>query len=327
MTKRSLLLFWVMIATYCLNFAAQHYYVPEATSLTALVEFKSITPVCIPRVLSFALCHAFARLVAPLGCSQPGAMHVFFVGWETLCLLGASIFMFQTVQAEFRKPWLSCATLVLFLANLTAIFQLPRMGNWFYPYDVAAVFFLSFILYLTVTRKPLWSIALVLAVAVINRESILFAIPMFVLLRWRVGTKPGCVLLEATALLIVWVAAKCSVQYAMGGVGNHVVLVRDETGMLRAVRNVLIFLTRPMMLVKFMVSVGFVWLFAFWSACTVPHRLARCAWAILPVAGLMGLVGNYDEVRVFGETAVFASVACAALLEQNIRRIAPQWPR
>ena len=133
MTKRNLLIFWVIVATYCLYFAAQHYYVPEATSLTALVEFKSITPQCIPRVLSFALCHAFSRLVAPLGCTLPGAMHVFFVGWETLCLLGASVFMFLTVQAEFRKPWLSCATLVLCLGNLTAIYQLPRMTNWQIP--------------------------------------------------------------------------------------------------------------------------------------------------------------------------------------------------
>lgn len=317
MTKRSLLMFWALVVTYSIYFAAQHYYVSDANLLKPLVDFTSDS-MFRPRVLSYALCHVFCGVVARVGCNEFSAMHMFFVGWDVFCLIGSELCLFFAVKLVFRKDWLACTTLVLFLANLTAIFLLPRRCNYFYPYDVSAIFFTALVLYLTVSRKPLWCIALALVVGTVNRESILFSIPMVLFLRWDTFRPVRRWLPEAVTLLVVWGLVKTIVQAITVGAAKNVVSIYDKRIGYRAVHNIYMFFGEPMMLVKFMVCVGFIWMFAFWSALKIPHRFARCAWAILPVAGMMWIVGNYDEVRVFGETAVFASLACAALIATKI---------
>ena len=325
--NRSMFLFWVTVLFYCIYFAGQHFYVAQNPYLKALVEFNcpdSCALLVKPRVLVFALCHAFCWLVAPCGVGTVGAMHLFFVGCDALCLLGAVLCLFNSVQAEFRKRWLSCATVALFLMQVTAIFLLPRSGlNFFAPYDIPAIFFTSLVLYLTVTRKPLWTVALVVAVGTLNRESMLFSILMVMILRWEPAPKLKRVFFEAMALFLLWGLVKSVASSLTVKPEWRMEMLRwnffaDGAHLLRAVRNISIFWQLPLLPIKLMVTVGFMWLLAFWSAIKIPHRFARCAWVIVPIAAISFLVGNYDEVRIFGETAVFACVACAALIERKV---------
>lgn len=188
----------------------------------------------------------------------------------------------------------------------TIFFVLPfnLLYTYWYPYDVPAVLFFTLGLIALYRRAWGWYY-LLFVVATLNRETTLFLTFLFVVTGW--GKLPLKRLAGHTAVqLIIWVGIRTAVQsiYADNpGEGAFQLTLADN----------LQFLLQPAGWLWLLPTWGFTWIVAL-----IGYRhltdlfVRRSLGVVLPLFGVMLVVGKIDELRIYADLTPV--VLAAALL-------------
>ncbi|MEW5700950.1 MAG: hypothetical protein AB1792_01795 [Candidatus Zixiibacteriota bacterium] len=188
------------------------------------------------------------------------------------------------------------------------------------PYDLAAVAFFALGLALLHRRKWIWYYP-VFALATFNRETMLFLAIVFAVVEHRRLSRASYAI-HLAAQVAIWLAIK----FVMGSIyagnpGTSFEFTHVGTDIAHWRTN-LEMLATPQRLILFLSSFGFVWILilAGWKRLHDPFT-RQSLWAIPPFVLMILLIGNLNEMRVYGELTPIVLTAAllvgADLLQQS----------
>lgn len=221
-----------------------------------------------------------------------------FVSMDFLAALVAIHFTLKAASVLRAGVLGSVVAVALVWWQLFATFVVSLVHNYFYPYDLASVAFISVAIWMILGETQPWRIALLCVVAMLNRETAV-VVPFFYLMgRW--GRREP-VLRVFALLLAVCVLVKLSVAMALGA-GEGVASIYHEPGFLRFFYNLSFLTLRPRYFhtLNVLFAFGAVWVFLFFGG-SVSRTLRRMMWCLVPFLLGMSVVGNLSEIRVLAE--------------------------
>lgn len=214
------------------------------------------------------------------------------------------------IRAFWWMPW-AMLLLVSFVQYI-----LRSDLNYLYPYDLPSLVFFTAGLALIYARRYWWLVPL-FPVAALNRETIVFLVPLLLLdaccnqgrFNWKNLRKPS--LLALTAILsFIWLGVQVYVQHRFRA--NPI-----QTGnpLLDNVRE----LVNPRYLPQFFSIGAFLPVFLWRSRWRIGDvRIRMYLWIFLPWLAVMTVYGLLVETRIFGELTGLFAVACALAIEEKI---------
>lgn len=192
-------------------------------------------------------------------------------------------------------------------------YLLPRDLPLILPYDLAAVALFTLGLALLQRRRWTWYY-LVFAVATLNRETILFLTLIFAIVEYQ-RLPRGAYALHLAAQLGLWLGIKL----VMGSVyaanpGSSFEFYHVGTQIPHWQSNLKV-LTSPPHLIPVLSSFGFAWLVvaAGWKRLRDSFT-RKSLWAIPPFLLMVFVVGNLNEIRVYGELTPIVLTAAILIL-------------
>jgi len=222
-----------------------------------------------------------------------------------------------------------------FLVPYMALLELSSSFGLMYtlPYDVPALFFFAFSIYLIVSGRR-WAFYLLFPLAVLNRETACFATVFFAIWEWVRLSDAGAVTWTKVRKIapvvvlqaIVWIAIKIYLVHLFGH--NSVEGGGANTGGLFVtklgynLREVVKPQQWPVLLSICGFSLPFLYLQRRWIRCRGLYY--ACA-IILPLylTGMM-LVGVIDEIRIFTEWIALVVPALALIVHNRFRPVATE---
>lgn len=210
--------------------------------------------------------------------------------------------------------------LVIFMAYFHYLldFGHPCCTPFQLPYDLPSMAFFAVGISLIVARRTLLLYVL-LFFAMLNRESAVFLIGIFVLYEWGLQDKkelvvrrifPHALLMFLMCLILMHGLHRLyPLAIAQGTIGGsfeiHVV---DNIG----------YLLRPYYWASYLSMFGFSWIYLYRHWHSVPHPGIRYAMWIGPIMLVaMYIVGVLSEIRIFGELISLLVIALALLLNRQ----------
>ena len=293
------------------------------------------------RILIPMLARAAIALGALTHLSIPAS--ALFAASDMVFYFGSFLAALATLKAlKLSRPEILAALLGLAMILNTDYFgtEILNLRN---IYDVPAVFFAFVATYLLLRGKLGWFYIL-LPIAILNRETAVFLSLLFVATQWRRMPLPRLAAHAAAQGLLI-LAIKLTVMAAFRhnpGVGAVSFYIDDFTASgpgahrlhdLRLMENLRLFIT-PRRLVHMSAIFGFLWIPYLFALRGLRQPFFRAAaWIIPPFLGLMLVVGNIDEFRIYSELVppLFFTVALgwarwnrrdapSSILEQPIAR-------
>lgn len=188
-----------------------------------------------------------------------------------------------------RSNRIKAVGLLLLVSVLCTTFLLPTFFAYYYVSDLPAVVFFTLGLYLIRKNKMLPFYAL-FAVASLNRETIAFLTPVYILVNWhrpRRGLWTSCVV----QILIVLTARLFLVSLYGHRALHHFTLVENLTA-----------LPDPYTICQVLSALGFLWIFPVLGWRLIPDPFLKRACLVLPLVGVASIfMANVDEIRVYCE--------------------------
>lgn len=243
------------------------------------------------RILVPLLSRFFVEL---LGMKIGNAFFVFEFCFSLLTI----VFIYKVFRIYLNSAISYCFS-VLFVAFLTFPFLLKHVWAVYYPYDTAAVFFMVAGFYYILKEK--WScLLLVMILGAINRESIVFLVPLFVLLSLdKLKTKNHLVVLFGLAAVFF----ACRILISLILTENENEPLHFYIGnKLRVLNNIKWIAKKPFSnTAQFLSSIGFLPIIWMMLRKYIPQKLKRIEiWSVIFFSPLL-VVGNIYEPRIFGE--------------------------
>ncbi|MCH2173116.1 hypothetical protein MK489_20240 [Myxococcota bacterium] len=256
-------------------------------NLESLTDFSAHTPYQY-RILVPAL----ARIAHEwLGISPPA-----FIWSMTAATALGLLIAFRAYLATFMPSQAASFAASWILYPL--LWNQSPMSTWrfFYPSDLPAVLLFTLGL-LTLARERHRAFLGIFALACLNRETSALLSVAFLATGW--GHRPSRELLRGLLLqIVIWGAIKL----ALGAAFAH----NDGTPYdFMGTRNLALFagLLQGHPPLGVLTACGLIWLPIPWTWRFQPDFLRRVMWVGLPFLGGMALVGNLDELRIYGELA------------------------
>jgi hypothetical protein len=221
--------------------------------------------------------------------------------------------MYEKASQHRLFPWMPY-TLLLVIAFVQYILHSEQ--NFLYPYDLLSLLFFTAGLYLIYSRN-FWPLLLMFPVAALNRETIIFLVPLFFLdacceddkLEWRRLLRP-LVLFKGVLLSGAWLAIQLYARHRFRG--NEA-----DIGIHASVN--LTYLTHPQYWPQLLSIGAFLPLFVLYFWRRIPDfRLRMYCW-IFPVwLGVMCFYGMLVETRIFGELGGLLALVSTLIFEQVV---------
>ncbi|GAB4317992.1 MAG: hypothetical protein Kow0074_06950 [Candidatus Zixiibacteriota bacterium] len=193
-------------------------------------------------------------------------------------------------------------------------YLLPRDLPLILPYDIAAVAFFTLGLALLKRHRWRWFYPL-FVVACLNRETMVFLVVVLVAVEY--GRVPmRSIGIHAGAMVGIWLAVKfvMGAMYA-GNPGNALELYHVNSDVLHITTNIeRLLIPRHLLLV--LSNFGFAWLIVLVGYHRIHDRFIRRALWMAPLFVLMiFIVGNINEIRVFGELLPVVMLGVVGVLQ------------
>lgn len=214
-----------------------------------------------------------------------------------------------------RVPLLPFAVLIVVF-----VFDFYLGVPYSFPYDIPAMMFLGWGLYLVLTGRFWWLLPL-FAVATWNRETTVFLILARAAValesegRWRWKTVRIRDVIEVAVLCVVWAAITFTLHHKYAG---------NPTEAGSRISNNLRDLSHPVLWPGILSGSAFLMPWIYWRRNWISAARLRACVLLLPIWVLMLLcVGQILEVRIYGDIAVFIAVCAAAILRAELSGTAP----
>jgi hypothetical protein len=214
------------------------------------------------------------------------------------------------IRAFWWMPW-AILLLVSFVQYI-----LHSDNNYIYPYDLPSLVFFSAGLALIYARRYWW-LLLLFPVAALNRETIIFLVPLLLLdgccsngrFNWKKLRQPSLLALAAI-LSFIWLVVQIYVQHRFRAnpvqTGNPLVDNIKE-------------LANPRYLPQFFSIGAFLPVFLWLSREQIREmRIRMYLWIFIPWFAVMTVYGLLVETRVFGELTGLFAVACTLAIEGKL---------
>ncbi|HVG27724.1 MAG TPA: hypothetical protein VM865_08975 [Acidobacteriaceae bacterium] len=216
-----------------------------------------------------------------------------------------------------RRFWPKARVRLLPFAVLVVVFLFDFYLSvpFGFPYDLPAMMFLGWGLYLVLTERFLWLLPL-LAIATWNRETSLFLILARAAValgregRWNLRSVRRRDVLELTALSVVWAAITAYLHYKYAA---------NVTEAGPRVMSNLRKLANPVLWPAILSGSAFLMPWIYWRRDRIGQGGLQACVRLLPFWVLMLLcVGQILEVRIYGDISVFIAVCAAAILRAEM---------
>jgi hypothetical protein len=245
------------------------------------------------------------------GMNSPERLVVMLVSFVAILL---SVWAAQKID---RMYWPNARVPLLPFAILIVVFFFDfHLGvSYSFPYDLPAMMFLGWGLYLVLTDRFWWLLPL-FAVATWNRETTLFLILARGVValsregRWRLRAVKLRDVMEIAALCVVWVL--------ITGFLHHKYAANPTEAGWRIMTN-LRDLARPVLWPGILCGSAFLMPWIYWRRDLISAPRLRACVLLLPFWVLILFsVGQIFEVRIYGDIAVFIAVCAAAILRAEL---------
>jgi hypothetical protein len=184
-----------------------------------------------------------------------------------------------------------------------------------FPYDIPAMMFLAWGLYLVLTEQFWWLLPL-FALATWNRETTVFLILAKAAValsregRWRLRALRMRDVLEIAVLCVVWAVITVALHHKYAGNPTEA-----GTRIMSNLHN----LSRPVLWPGILSGSAFLMPWIYWRRDLISAPRLRACVLLLPIWVLMLLCfGQILEVRIYGDIAVFIAVCAAAILRAEL---------
>ena len=223
-----------------------------------------------------------------------------------LLLLPVTVALRRSVAPAPRSSWLAPALMLLVVAFTFVVRYEQRFT---FPYDFPSLLLFNLGL-LAILANRGWLLLLVLAIAVPNRESAVFLVPVWFWLQWREGRRAAAIgySVLGAAIFVAWrleiksILHTPDIPYEFPWFKNlHALMLPIHWPELVSVFG---FLAAPMWLLRSYVS---------------DARLKATWLALTPFALAALIVGVWYETRIFGELSPLVALTFALQLERAVR--------
>ena len=197
-------------------------------------------------------------------------------------------------------------------------YLLPRDLPLLLPYDLAAVAFFTLGLALLKRHNWLWFYPIFL-IGCLNRETMIFLAIVLVAAGYK-RLPNGTLGMHVAIMAVIWLVVK----FVMGSIyaanpGKALELYHVNSNVLHLTSNVERLIT-PRQLFLVLSNFGFLWLLIAFRFRKIDDRFARRAlWVIPPFVLMILVVGNINEIRVFGELIPIVMLGAIAMLPKTFR--------
>jgi hypothetical protein len=228
---------------------------------------------------------------------QLSRMRLMGVFWaiDLLSLLVAIFAMWRLARLAAGQSALTVVMLWAWQVLIT--FVVSRVHNWYYVYDMPSLAFMAVGLWMIWAEVPFAALAAWTVLAMFNRESaVLLPIWYLAFHGWRPTAWR-----QALPLLLACVLVRLGLAWALGGL-NRMVVPQMHGHSSRLAYNLSFLTLAPGMLhtANVFLAFGGLWLLL-WRQGPMEPRLKALLWCLPPFVLLMGVVGNWSELRVFAE--------------------------
>jgi hypothetical protein len=245
------------------------------------------------------------------GINSPERLVMLIVSFVSILL---SIWVAQKIDRHFwpkaRAPLLPFAVLVVVF-----LFDFCLSVPYSFPYDLPAMMFLGWGLYLVLTQRFWWLLPL-FAVATWNRETSLFLIYTLAAValtregKWRLQSIRQREGAQLVTLSVVWCLIVGYLQHRYAG--------HPSEASSRVAGN-LLKLARPVLWPAILSGSAFLLPWIFWRRDLISARPLRACIMVLPLWVLiLFYAGQILEVRIYGDISVFVAVCAVAILRAEI---------
>lgn len=233
----------------------------------------------------------------------------FGILWASILglLLAFRSYLARFVPAPGHASWSTALLIIVPLAwNYSTISPWPV----FYPSDIPAILLFQIGL-TTLLRNRLFNYYAFFAIACFNRETACFL--SFVFLFTRIGVIPTRKLLtHVAAQAALWLAIKITLQIVFSDHEGSVVDVMAQRNL--SILKLLVNLCWTQSHTAILTVFGGIYLLIPLAWRDQPRFLKRSLWVVLPFVGGMSIVGNLDELRIYGELIPILSAPAAFAL-------------
>jgi len=181
-------------------------------------------------------------------------------------------------------------------------YLLPREIALIIPADIPAVMFFTLLLALMARKNWLWYYP-IFAIATLNRETTCFAALIFLFVHWK-KLAPQALFAHMGTQLVIWITIKAwlGFLYADNPGGLFEIFGVGEGSDRSHFWGNIEFLASPTRFLILLSSFGFLWLpILMWGKLIEDQFIKKALWALVPFCLAMLIIGNLNEIRIFGE--------------------------
>ncbi|MEW5875767.1 MAG: hypothetical protein AB1752_11390 [Candidatus Zixiibacteriota bacterium] len=201
---------------------------------------------------------------------------------------------------DYASGWAREGLPFLGLYALPWNYILPRDIPIIVPSDIVAVALFTLGLALLRERRWVWFYPVFL-IGTLNRETMIFLLIIFVLVEWQRMAKRQLAV-HAGIMIILWGGVKVLMNALYGGNPGETIEIYHVGSQVTHLSTNLEMLVSPARLLVILSSFGFLWVPVLFFYRRIPDRFARRALWVVPLYVIMIiLIGNMNEVRVWGE--------------------------
>jgi hypothetical protein len=262
------------------------------------------------RILPFVMAKAIFLTGIP---QTPDRLMAVFWLLDTLSAIVALEAMWRWVRICLgQRSWL---VMGLWCWQVMVAFLLSTVHNWYYPYDLPGLAFISVGLWLVAARVNLGWVAAWTALAMLNRETAIL-LPLWLLV-WR-WPEPRA-RRHALGLLLMCVGIRVGISMAIGGLDRMAVVQLPADQQWRLLYNFWFLKgasSRWHTVNVFLAFGGLAPLLLLQTP--LPADLRRLMWTLLPFVTGMALAANLSELRVFAEFFPLMAMAVGLKLDPGL---------
>lgn len=313
---------YMLMMSCCALLAAIHHNAKYYIEMESFVDMIGENPFQ-SRVLVFLI-------LGLLGSPFERGSEIWFMVNDYLCIFldAVSLYVASYILISFLEGYSLKAKSILlgiFYWQIGWMFNDTIHFCFYFPYDWPSIFFFALWLWLSVYHyNKFLLLAVVMILATLTRETVLFFIPIYMIVQYAYGRGIKGYISTALVFLGVWLSIKVMLKIIfMHNPGGAISFYHlDNLAYPRYLRNLLL-VDNPDEngnVWSMMKTFGYLWvLFPFLKLPKTPlgKTIKYCMWLLIPFWFGMLLVGNLDEVRIFGEFTLFTSFAIFFSLKEN----------
>ena len=223
-----------------------------------------------------------------------------------LLLLPVTVALRRSVTPAPASSWLAPALMLMVVAFTFVVRYEQRFT---FPYDFPSLLLFNLGL-LAILAGRGWLLLLVLAIAVPNRESAVFLVPVWFWLEWRAERRTSAIVysLLGAAIFVAW---RLEIKSIL-----HTPDIPYEFPWFKNLNALLLPIHWPQLVSVFGFLAAPMWLLRGY----VTDARLKATWLVLTPFALAALiVGVWYETRIFGELSPLVAATCALQLERAVR--------